>query len=216
MLDLAAYAFPVVMIVGGLVFFHLRRKHLVETFETLARRHGGTLGRSPWGIYPRIAVPLEGGGEVHVSGIQGSRNGRVTSTFAWIGSDDYPHLNLDTYRKPARMGLLEAVGQTDANTGDPTFDAAFWMQADDGKAVRKFLDEELRSALLAFDRTMRVRLRIGTLLTFPEGWRTGQMRPSLEVTIQRLPPEVEDVERMLDLAKLVHAKLLRARQAQAA
>jgi len=216
MLDLVVYAVPVVVFVGGLTFFHLRRKHLLETFETLARRHGGTIGRSPWGLYPRIAIPLEDGVSVHVSGIQGSRNGRVTSTFAWIGSDEYPDLSLDVCRKPVRVGLLESAGHTDANTGDPGFDAGFWMQADDGKAARKFLDDELRSALLAFDQGMEVRLRVGTLLTFPEGWRTGRMQPSLEVTIRRLPPAVDDVEHMLDLARLVHAKLLRVRQAQAA
>jgi hypothetical protein len=216
MLDLVPYAVAVVVFVSCLSFLHFRRKRILAAFETLARRHGGTIGQGPWGLYPTIALPLEDGGQVHVSGIRGSSNGRVTSTFAWIGRDDYPDLTFEARRKPERMGQLEGLGQVDANTGHSKFDEAFWMHVDDPKAAREFLDKELTYALLAFDPVLSVRLRVGTLLAFPDGWRTARMQPSLEVTVQRLPPELDDVERMLDLARLVHERLLRIRKAQAA
>jgi len=110
----------------------------------------------------------------------------------------------------------EGLGQKEANTGDSKFDDNFWMYVDDEKAARKFLGQEFAHALLAFDPSLRVRLRVGTLLAFPDGWRTARMQPSLEVTVQRLPPEIDDVERMLDLARMVHERLLLVRKAQAA
>ena len=82
--------------------------------------------------------------------------------------------------------------------------------------MREFLDQELTDALLAFDPALRVRLRVGMLLAFPEGWRSARMQRSLEVTVQKLPPAIDDAERMLDLARKVHGRLLRARKVQAA
>ena len=214
-MDLLLYAAPVV--VFGAVFgvFYLRRKRMQATFETIARRQKGQVGKGPWGLFPRLILPIEGG-EVQISGIQGSRNGRPTQTFAWIGSDDYPDLTLEIRRKPDRVGMLEKLGKSEANTGHRKFDDAFWLVAEDEKSVTEFLDKELRYALLAFDPHLRVRLRVGTLLAYPDGWRTAEMQRSMELSIYRLPPDVRDVERMLDVARMAHERLLRVRKAQAA
>lgn len=214
-MDLLLYIAPVVVFGVAFGLFYLRRKRLQATFEKIARRQKGSVGKGPWGLFPRLVVPIEGG-EVQISGIQGSRNGRSIQTFAWIGSDDYPDMTLEVRRKPGRVGALEKLGQSDANTGHMKFDEAFWLQVEDEKTASEFLDKELRYALLEFPPHLRVRLRVGTLLAYPHGWRTAEMQRGMELAIHRLPPDIHDVERMLDVARMAHERLLRVRKAQAA
>lgn len=215
MFDLFPYILGFVFLAVACGVMYLRRQRLLTTFETFARRHGGTIGKGPWGLFPRLTLPIEGG-EVQVSGIHGSRNGRATQTFAWIGCDDYPEIVLDVRRKPGRVGLLEGMGKSEASTGHMKFDEAFWMYSEGEKAVRGFLDKELRYALLDFEPSLCVRLRVGTLLAYPQGWRTAEMQLGMELSIRLLPPDIRDLERMLDVARMAHERLLRVRKAQAA
>lgn len=215
MLPFLVYALPALVVATALAVLYVRHKRLREVFDSVARRRGGTVAKGPWGFFPRLVVPIDGG-EVQVSAIHGSRNGRATSTFAWIGNDEYPELIMDVRRAPSRLGMLEGIGQQKATTGDPEFDAAFWMLADDWKAASELLDEDLRRRLLAFDATLRVRFRVATLLAFPEGWRTGAMKRGIEIAIQKLPPDLDDVQRLLELSRLTHERLLARRKVKAA
>ena len=85
-----------------------------------------------------------------------------------------------------------------------------------GKVGEFLVERLLRTAQIGFDPHLRVRLRVGTLLAYPDGWRTAEMKRSMELAIRRLPPDLRDVERMVDVARMAHERLLRVRKAQAA
>jgi len=50
--------------------------------------------------------------------------------------------------------LQKALGQRDLKTGEPAFDAAFYVMGDDDGRIIRFLDAELRGAMFAAERTM--------------------------------------------------------------
>ena len=49
------------------------------------------------------------------------------------------------------------------------------------------------------------------MIAYRDGWqRAGEEEMRMDVSIHKLPPEVEDVERLLEVVRLAHARLLRS------
>ena len=212
--DLLFFAVPAFVLGAALVFVRLHRTKVRAVLETTARRRRGRVEKGPWFLFPRLVLPVDGA-ELQVSARHGSQ-GHARCTFAWIGCTEYPDAGFDVRRSPGRVGMLEKLGQERPSTGHPAFDQSFWLHAEDPKFANSLLDRDLRKALLDFDPRLHVRLRIGKTLAYRDGLPKSDMEPSLEVAVRRIPVEPKDVERMIDLALLVHERLLRADRARAA
>ena len=204
---LLALGIPVLACGGVAYFLRFQRERVSERLRRVALRRKGRVVQGPWYLYPRLVVEVEGT-EIQISGMHGS-DGSGTCTFAWVGCADYPEIDLVVERMADRAGFLERLGWKPTDTGDASFDAAFHMKTADAEGARTILDEGVRRALLALDTRLRARVRVGTAPTYRDGRRRfGEEEPRLDVSIHALPPTVEDVERLLDVAALVHARLL--------
>lgn len=205
-----------VAVLGVVVALFLHRRNLLrEVLVTVSRRAGGRVVKGPMGIYPLAKIPLEGEQQLLLSGIQGGKT-RATCTFAWIGCRTYGETHFELRRKPARAGILERMGRRELETGHKRIDEAFWLVSGEQDTACEFLTGEVRELLMGFDPELRMRLRVGTVVAFPDGWRTGETEPSLEIALHKLPASVADVERMVDLARVAHAQLAHERGARAA
>ena len=208
MADWLLYTLPPLLVFGGASAFFVRaRERAREHFRYVARRQ--RLAKVVGGqglLYPRLVVPLEGA-EVQISCLHGGKK-RRTRTFAWVGCPDYPDLDLSLTPKPKRAGMLERWGHTEADTGHGDFDAAFWLETDDSDLAHAILDEELRLALLAVDPARRVQLKIGSTTAYRDGWmQFGEEEPRIDVSIAGIAKSPDDVEQVLNLARLAHERL---------
>ncbi len=210
------YVLAVVLVGGALFWFRHARAVVEERLRTVARRRGGRMGKAPWILYPRLVLELDGA-QAQISCVHGSSQGGSNHTFAWVGCAGYPDISLDVRRMPDRVGLLERMGYERARSGDHAFDEGFWLHTGaaqpDTRAAQPgewLLDQEVRAALLAFDARLRVRLRVGKSVAYRDGRLVlGEEELRLDVSINALPPLVEDVERLIDAAALAHARLMR-------
>ena len=207
--DLVYLALPVAFITAALLWFRHLRGLVGERFQKAAARRRGRVVAAPWILYPRLVVELDRA-EIQISSLHGSGNGRATRTFAWVGCREYPDLELRVRRWPGRVGTLERLGWKRCATGDRPFDEVFWVQGASSHAVGDLLEADLRRALLAFEAPLAVTLSVGTGNAYRNGWQViGEHEPHLDVSIRALPPEVDDVERLIDAATLMHARLRR-------
>jgi hypothetical protein len=174
----------------------------------VAAARGARVEEGPWYIYPRLVLPLLRA-TLELSCMHAGDEGRRTRTFAWAGSEEYGEFAFELRRAPARGGVLEGLGWHRTETGERAFDSAFWT--DDPAACEEVLDAELRAALLRVDPSVRVRLVVGVAARFRDGrFVAGESVPRLEVSILRVPPSVEDVEALCDVAVLAHTRLVSA------
>ena len=208
MADWLLYTVPTLLVFGGASAFFVRaRERAREHFRHVARRQ--RLAKVVGGqglLYPRLVVPVEGA-EVQISCMHGGK-GHRTRTFAWVGCPDYPNLSLNLSPKPERAGMLERMGHTEADTGHGDFDAAFWLDTDDRDLAHAFLDEELRLALLAVDSARHVQLTIGTTTAYRDGWmQIGEEEPRIDVSIAGIAKRPDDVEQLLNIARLAHGRM---------
>lgn len=211
---LMAFVLPALLAVVVIVFVRKRAQQLREVLVTVARREKGRVEKGPMGLYPLARIPVDGA-EVLLSGSQGGKT-RRSATFAWIGCEAYGETTLDISCMPGRVGMLERMGREKLQTDQSRFNEIFWLADGEQDTARELLDDELREALMAIDPSLRVRLSIGTLLAFPDGWRTGETEPSLEVSVGRFPASVEVALHLVKVARLVHERLGHGRQARAA
>ena len=208
MFDEFFWLFPAA-IIGAAVFLFRRTRALVEErLRKVARRRGGRLAPAPWILYPRLVLEL-GRSDMQVSAMYGGgRSNGSGQFFTWVGSDRYPAADFDVRRMPARVGRLERIGWTRADTRDSAFDAVFWMRKEHTDTARAVLSDEVRMALLALDEKLGVRVRIGRAPAYRDGTMVhGEHEPRLTASIRGLPPEVGDIERLVDLTALVHERL---------
>jgi len=211
---LMAFVLPVIVF-GVVIVFVLKRSRLLrEVLVTVARREKGSVEKGPMGLYPVARIPIDGA-DLLLSGAQGGKT-RRSSTFAWIGCEEYGETTLDISCMPGRVGMLERMGREKVQTDQSRFNERFWLSDGEQATARELLGEELREALMAIDPNLRVRLRVGTVVSFPDGWRTGDTEPSLEVSVCKFPASVEVVEQLVTVARLAHDRLRRGRRARAA
>ena len=207
-MDVLYYVLPTFLIVSGAILWFRRTRSIVEArLRTVAERVLGRVAEAAWILYPRLVVKFCRA-EIQISCMHGSRKGRGGSTFAWVGCTEYPSSTLELRRVPGRFSQLERLGFRHTKTGDAFFDECFWIRSDDLNTERELLDEEVRNELIGFDAGLRLRVRLGKTNAYRDGkLQLDEEEPRLEISILGLPPEVDDLERLLEVTKLVHERL---------
>jgi hypothetical protein len=202
------YVLPTFLIVAGALLWFRRTRSVVDSrLRSFAERVKGKVEEAPWILYPRMVVEFCRA-QIQISCMHGSRKGRGGSTFAWVGCAEYPESTLELKRVPGHFGHLEKLGYRHSKTGDAFFDECFWIRTDDLNTERELLDEDVRNALIALDAGLGVRVRLGKTLAYRDGRMVmDEEEPRLEVSILGLPPEIEDLERMLEATELIHERL---------
>lgn len=205
-MELVSLALAVLLLTLGALWFRKQRARVRERLAQLQASVGGELSEGPWFAYPRLCVDLHGA-RVQVSCLAGSKH-RPAQTFAWLGCDQYPALSFTLRR--ARAGLLESIGWKPIVTGERAFDSAFQLDKRAPERIAELFDGDLRAALRAVDEKLSVNVALGRSTTYRDGrLRFGRNQQRLEVSLQRLPPEPEDLLALLAIASCLHARLLR-------
>ncbi|MBI2896985.1 MAG: hypothetical protein HYY06_25735 [Deltaproteobacteria bacterium] len=134
-------AIPVGLIVGVVAWSSHVGKRRAAAWARLAQRLGLTYGNGT--VYGQ----LEGQAVRLVTEVRGSGKSRHTVTV--VSSHVFPAFDLGL--AVSRHGFLAAIGQlmgaTDIEVGDPEFDRAFVVRADEPERARIVLDRELRQVL---------------------------------------------------------------------
>ena len=179
------------------------RRGVRALLEEVARRRKGEVVEGSWYEYPRLVLDV-GGKPLRVTPVHGHDGPFMT---AWLSGIE-PCCKLELRRKRAGIEFLGSLGRRATATGDEPFDRTFTMIADDGHAARALMTREVRSSLLAFDPRNEIELRLGRM----RSWQAAHPRPELDdpyldVTLDGLLPEIEDLERLIDLVEEIEARL---------
>lgn len=207
-MDVLYCVLPTFLIVSGAILWFRWTRSIVEArLRSVAELVQGQVAEGPWLLYPRLVVEFCRA-EIQISCMRGRRQGRGGSTFAWVGCTEYPDTKFELRRVPGRFGRLERLGFRHTKTGDAFFDRCFWIRTDDLNTERELFDEEVRNELLGLDAALCLRIRLGKASVYRDGkLQSDEEVARLEISILGLPPGDDDLERLLEVTKLVHERL---------
>ena len=212
-LPLEVLAWLPLVLAAVILYFRFERGRFRERLTAVARRRGGRVSQDGWLTFPRLSVTLPESGdtggdlELQISAIFGNGSDGHTHTFAWLGGLAFAGGELEVRRVASTLGSAGGRGSRPTQTGDPVFDGDFRLRGD-AELARRLLTPEVRQALQGFDARHRISLSLAEATAYRNGRQAfGETEPRLCISIDVVPPEVEELDGMIEATRHVQAAL---------